>query len=371
MPALAEVAREKLHALDVNAQRRVLQATRAMGGVRVERGGQSLISFSSNDYLGMAMDARVIEAAREAAARYGAGAGASRLVTGNHPLYASLEARLAAWKGTEAALVFGSGYLANLGIISALMGRGDLVLADRLVHACLIDGARVSGAKLARFAHNDVDDCRRLLAAQRSAHRHCLIVTDEIFSMHGDAAPMEALSVLAREYDAWLLGDGAHSLKPVPGADLKMGTLSKALGSYGGYVCGERDVIDYLTSAARSFIFTTGLPPAVIGAADKALEIVMSEPGLADAPVVKARLFTDLAGLPQAVSPIVPVVLGDEARALAASRQLVDAGYLVSAIRPPTVPEGTSRLRFAFSALHADEDIEAVAGIVRREGWGL
>ncbi len=370
MPALASAAREKLHALERAGRRRVLTESHREEAAVVMRGGKRLLSFSCNDYLGLSHHPKVKEAAAKASQQFGAGAGAARLVTGNHPLYVQFEKKLAVWKGTEAALVFGSGYLANTGIIPALVGKGDLILADKLVHACLLDGAQLSGAKLLRFKHNDMGDCERLFAAHRAQHTHCLIVTDEVFSMDGDVAPLAELAALATTHDAWLMADGAHSFagKHAP-VDVYVGTLSKALGSYGGYVAAGRDVIDYITTSARSFMFSTGLPPASIAAADAALDIVMANPELSDMPLAKARLFTKTLGLPDAQSAIVPLVLGDEAKALAAAATLEEAGYLAVAIRPPTVPEGTSRLRFAFSALHPDEDIVKLAQVIKHEGW--
>lgn len=370
MPALAEVAREKLQALAGVSRRRELSVTARGEGVIVERGGKKLLSFCCNDYLGLSQDARVKAAAIEAVGQYGAGAGASRLVTGNHPLYSELETKLAAWKGTEAALVLGSGYLTNIGVIPVLVGKGDLVLADRLVHACLLDGALLSGAKLVRFRHNDMQDCEKLLTENRAKHQRCLIVTDEVFSMDGDLAPLAQLRALADTHDAWLLADGAHSLGlPHADVDIYTGTLSKALGSYGGVVCGSGALIDYLATSARSFMFSTGLPPAAVAAANTAVEIIMQTPELVQAPLAKARLFTQSLGLPEAQSQIVPLLLGEEAKALAAAQELELAGYCVSAIRPPTVPEHTSRLRFAFSALHEDADITKLADFIRVRDW--
>jgi 8-amino-7-oxononanoate synthase len=370
MPALAEVAREKLQALQAAERRRSLVTTEVGEGVTVLRGEKRLISFSSNDYLGLAQRPEVKAAAIAATERYGCGAAASRLVSGNHPLYTELETKLAAWKGTEKALVFGSGYLANMGILTALMNREDVIIADKLVHACLIDGAKLSGATLLRFAHNTVADCERLLKAYRDKYRNCLIVTEEVFSMDGDIAPLTELAQLAAKYDAWLMSDGAHAITPshLP-VDIAMGTLSKAFGGYGGYVCAKAEVIDYLTTTARSVLFSTGLPPAVIASAIAALDIIQGDPWLCDAPLAKAKLFTKALGLSQAQSPIVPLVLGEESRALMASRVLEAAGYLVVAIRPPTVPEGSSRLRLAFSALHRDEDILHLAGFIKEKGW--
>ena len=369
-PAPETYAQGKLDALEGLSLRRRLQETRRAGPDRAFRAGRELISFCCNDYLNLSHHPEVCRAAIQAIERYGAGAGASRLVTGNHPLYADLEARLARIKGTEAACVFGSGYLANIGIIPAFAGPGDLIVVDELGHACMHAGARLSRATTRTFAHNDPDSCRALLAAERGKHRHCLILTEGVFSMDGDLAPLPALSALAADFDAWLLVDDAHGFGVLGGGrgsaahwgdgvhvPLQMGTLSKAAGTYGGYLCAARPVVDFLVNRARSFVYSTGLPPSVVASAIAALDIIARDPGLTETPVLKARLFTSLLGLPPAESCIVPVVLGGADTALAASESLLEAGFLVIAIRPPTVPEGTARLRFTFSAAHRDEDI--------------
>lgn len=339
----------------------------------VARNGIKLLSFCDNDYLGLAEHPKVISAALEATAAYGAGAGAARLVSGNHPLYTALEESLARYKHTEAALVFGSGYLANIGTIPALVGHGDLVIADKLVHACILDGIRISGAKLYRFAHNDAEDAARLLWNHRHEYRHCLVITETIFSMDGDVAPMTDLRRICDANDAWLMTDDAHGIglpQPVK-ADIQLGTLSKAVGSYGGYVAGSKTLITHLVNTARSFIFSTGLPPATIGAAQAAVEIIMAEPERAQAAMDNARLFSRLVGLPEPQSTIVPLMMGEEAKAIAAAKALETAGFMVVAIRPPTVPEGTSRLRFAFSAKHKPADIERLAEAVNHACIGV
>ncbi len=369
-PAPETYAQGKLDALEGLSLRRRLQETRRAGPDRAFRAGRELISFCCNDYLNLSHHPEVCRAAIQAIESYGAGAGASRLVTGNHPLYADLEARLARFKGTEAACVFGSGYLANIGIIPAFAGADDLIVVDELGHACMHAGARLSRATTRTFAHNDPDSCRALLAAERGKHRHCLVLTEGVFSMDGDLAPLPALSALAADFDAWLLVDDAHGFGVLGGGrgsaahwgdgvhvPLQMGTLSKAAGTYGGYLCAARPVVDFLVNRARSFVYSTGLPPSVVASAIAALDIIARDPGLTETPVQKARLFTSLLGLPPAESCIVPVVLGDADDALAASESLLEAGFLVIAIRPPTVPEGTARLRFTFSAAHRDEDI--------------
>jgi 8-amino-7-oxononanoate synthase len=376
MYSLDEFAAGKLAGLK-GARLRRSPVTTARQGIYVERGGRRLLSFSCNDYLNLSGHPAIIKAAVAAAERYGIGAGASRLVTGNHPLYEELESRLARLKGTDAACVFGSGYLANTGIIPALVGPGDLVLVDELSHACINGGARLSGAAVHRYRHCDVADLQSLLEEHRAHHTHALIATDGVFSMDGDLAPLSELSALAQRYDAWLLVDDAHGLGVVgrgrgsvfangpADVPLQMGTLSKAAGGYGGYLCASQPVIDLMRTRARSFIYSTGLPPPVVAAAIAALDLIANEPDYVARPLQKARLFTRALNLPEAESAIVPVIIGDTDATLAASHMLEDEGFLVVPIRPPTVPVGTARLRFAFTAQHPDAEIERLAGIVR------
>lgn len=367
MPTLSEVASKKLQSLDAQGRKRTLVVSERQRDAGIIRDNRTLISFSCNDYLGLSQYPEVIRASQAALARYGHGAGASRLVTGNHPLYGELETQLAGYKGFEKALVFGSGYLANLGIIPTIMGKGDLIIADKLVHACLIDGAQLSGAKLLRFEHNNVADCERILTMYRKEYCHCLIVTDEVFSMDGDIAPLEPLSILAKHHDAWLMADGAHSLHSYASpVDIYMGTLSKTLGAYGGYVCAKAEVIEYLVSSARSFTFTTALPSSVIAGALQALKIIEAHPELITKTLQNAELFCEYMELPTPQSPIVPIILGEEEKALNASNKLKEQGFIVSAIRPPTVPLGTSRLRVTFSAMHDEDSILRLAKCVKR-----
>lgn len=383
MQSLDAFAGDKLTALEAKSLRRTLKPTRRLDGAVVERDGRRLISFSCNDYLNLSHHPAVRAAAAEAALNYGAGAAASRLVTGDHPLLGDLEKRLARLKGTEAACVFGSGYLANLGVIPTFAGPGDVILVDELAHACIWAGAKLSGARVLAFRHNDVADLDRLLKAERAAARHALVATDGVFSMDGDIAPLDALSATCAAHDAWLLSDDAHGVGVLaegrgsaalfPGADipLQMGTLSKAIGSYGGYVCGSQAVIDLLKTRARTVVYATGLPPASAAAALAALDIIENQPALTALPLAKARAFTDALGLPSATSAIVPVVIGSAAAALEASARLEAEGFLVVAIRPPTVPEGTARLRIAFSAAHADADVLRLAERVADIRGGL
>ncbi len=313
----------------------------------------------------------MIAAARRALERHGTGAGASRLVTGSHPGYAELERLLAEMKGTERALVFSSGYMANIGVIPALMGKEDLIVADRLCHACMWDGASLSGATVLRYNHNDLAHCRELLDADRARFGRCLILTETVFSMDGDCGPVDALSRLAHDYDAWLMTDDAHGLgfSSAEVADVQMGTLSKAAGSCGGYVCGSSELIDWLASRSRSLMFSTGLPPASVAASVAALRIIGKDAELLRKPLENARRFTTALGREPAASPIVPVIVGESERALAASSMLQEHGLLAVAIRPPTVPAGTARLRFAFSALHEAEPIERAAALLKAHGY--
>ena len=378
MRSLDEFATAKLGELERRSLRRVLADTTRVTGIWALRNGRRLLSFCCNDYLNLTHHPAIKEAAIQALRIYGVGAGASRLVTGNHPLFAELEARLARWKETEAATVFGSGYLANIGIIPTLVGDGDLVLIDELSHACLWAGARLSGATVISFRHADVGHVETLLTERRRQHARALIATDGVFSMDGDLAPLPALSALAQQHDAWLMSDDAHGLGVVgggrgsnfvqaPKADipLQMGTLSKALGAYGGYLCASATVSDLIRNRARSLIYSTGLPPPIAAAAIAALDLIEREPAYAALPLAKAKAFARAASLPEPASPIVPVVLGEAEAALAASRLLEDHGFLVTAIRPPTVPAGTARLRLTFTAQHPDAEIERLAKIVR------
>ncbi|MGH6871232.1 MAG: aminotransferase class I/II-fold pyridoxal phosphate-dependent enzyme [Rhizomicrobium sp.] len=374
MPPLDRFAQDKLAELDARNLRRRMVATARADGLWVTRGGRGLLSFSCNDYLNLSHHPAVKAAAVAAIAEHGAGAGASRLVTGNHPLFDTLEQRLASLKGTQAACVFGSGYLANAGIIPALIGEGDLVLVDALSHSCLWAGAQLSHGTVVTFRHNDVAHAAELLSGARSKHRNALIVTDGVFSMDGDRAPLAELAVLAGAHDAWLMSDDAHGLGVINGGrgaargievDLQMGTLSKALGSYGGYVCASQAVIDLIKTRARTLIYSTGLPPANAAAALAALDIIEADPELTARPLARAQSFTRACNLPLAQSPIVPVVLGDEIVALEAQQMLEREGFLAIAIRPPTVPSRTARLRLAFTAGHAEDDVARLAALVR------
>jgi len=372
MGSLDRFAADKLAALKVRSLARELATTDRGAGPRVLRAGRELLSFSCNDYLNLSTHPEIIAAAVAATTRYGVGAGGSRAVTGNHPLYAALEATLAERKGSAAALVFGSGYLANSGLIPALLGKDDLLLVDELAHACIWAGAKLSAAQVTTFPHNDLAALASLLATARPRHARAMIATETVFSMDGDRAPIGAIAALAERYDAWVLTDDAHGLGVVPPdaamarIPLQMGTLSKAVGGYGGYLCASTEVIALIRNRARSWVYTTGLPPATIAAAVAALRFMAANPEYCSRPLAHARRCTRLLGLPEATSPIVPLVVGDATAALALSQQLAHEGLLVTAIRPPTVPEGTARLRMTFSAAHTEADVDRLADAVRR-----
>lgn len=382
MDSLDIFAREKVAQIEARGLRRGLVETDRYSETGARRDGQDLISFCCNDYLNLSHHPAVIEAAKDATDRFGTGAGASRLITGNTPLYTELERKLAALKQTDDAIVFGSGYLTNIGVIPGLVGPDDLIIADELNHACLVAGARLSRAAVHLYAHGDASDCEALLRKHRAKHDRCMILTDGVFSMDGDIAPLAQLASMAREYDAWLLTDDAHGLGVLGGGrgssfldgqkediPLQMGTLSKAVGSYGGYLCASQPVIDLLRNRARSFVYSTGLPPGTIAAATKALEIIEADEALCAKPLANAKTFCRDLNLREPQTNIVPLILGQTERVMDASHALAARGYLVTGIRPPTVPEGTARLRFTFSAAHSEKDVRALASAVR--GLGL
>ncbi|HET6775152.1 MAG TPA: aminotransferase class I/II-fold pyridoxal phosphate-dependent enzyme [Acidimicrobiales bacterium] len=342
------------------------------GPVTGEVDGRPVVSFASNDYLGLTHHPAVVAAAHAALDRWGAGTGASRLVVGSRPLHAELEADLAAWKGTEAALLFPTGFAANVGLLATLGGADVTILSDELNHASIVDGARLARAAVAVYRHADLDHLAKLLVeADAPGRGPALVVTDSAFSMDGDGADVCALVELCAAHGALLVLDEAHAVLG-PDVDvaaatargtafLRVGTLSKALGSLGGFVAGPRRYVDLLVNRARPFIFTTAPTAADVAAAGAALAVLRSDEGAA----LTARLRRHVERLrPGHPTPIVPVVLGDEAAAMAAADGLLDRGLLVPAIRPPTVPVGTSRLRVALSAAHTDAHLDRlIAGL--------
>jgi 8-amino-7-oxononanoate synthase len=370
----------------VRAARGLVRRLRAHGEVRpgrFHRDGRWVVNFGSNDYLGLAADARVIDAARRSAERLGWGAGASPLVSGWTDAHEALAVALADFEKAEAVVLFPTGFAANLGTIAALVGKGDVVYSDRLNHACLIDGARLSGATVRVYPHADVDALASVLERDRGRFRRVMIATDGVFSMDGDVAPIDALADVADEHGAMLLVDEAHGTG-VFGPDgrgaasekgaaervpIRVGTLSKALGSIGGFVAGSARLAEHLIHRGRTQIYSTASPPAAAAAAREALAIVRAEPWRRDrVRQLAARLRPSLeaAGysLGPSVGPIVPILVGDPARAVALSERLDALDMFVPAIRPPTVPEGTARLRVSLSAAHTDDDLAAlVAGL--------
>jgi 8-amino-7-oxononanoate synthase len=341
-------------------------------------GGARLIDFSSNDYLGLAHHPALAEAMSACAARCGSGSGASHLVTGHGQEHAHLEEELAAFTGRERALLFSTGYMANLAVMSSLLARGERVLLDRLSHASLIDGARLSGAKLRRYGHADPASAARLLAADPG--HTALIATDGVFSMDGDLAPLPQLSRLAQAQDAWLVVDDAHGLGVVGasgrgvlehfalGSDavpVLVGTLGKAFGSFGAFVAGSATLIEFLIQKARAYIYTTALPQPVAAATRAALALAQAEGWRRERLqqlTARFRAAALDAGVPLGASttPIQPIVLGSAQAALTAQRALQEAGFWVVAIRPPTVPAASARLRVTLSALHTDEEVDTL-----------
>lgn len=350
------------------------------GWVRPLDSEEHLLDFSSNDYLALSEHPEVIAASRKYLEMFGAGAGAARLMSGDLEINHLLEQEVAQLKATEAALIFGSGYLANTGIIPALAGRGDLIITDRLSHASIYDGCQLSGSRTLRFRHNDLAHLRQLLQEKRSQFNSCLVVVESIYSMDGDRCPLAELTQLKKEYDFLLIVDEAHATglygengagvieeeNVSTGVDIVMGTFGKALGSYGAYVAGSRELIDFLVNSARTFIYSTALPPAVIGATLAALYLVKTEPQLRRELHEKVAYFKKQLrknGLQDDLGPtqIIPVMIGDSARALAIAEKLREKHIYVKAVRPPTVPEGTARLRFSITRYHRKEDLKDCA----------
>jgi len=349
---------------------------------QVQLAGRELIAFSSNDYLGLARHPRVI-AAQQAGAALGAGATASHLVNGHLQVHAELERKLAEVTGREAALVFSSGYMANVGTLCALVGRGDTVVSDKLNHASLIDGARLCGAASLRFGHSDPAALERQLQRAHGSGGNTLVAVDGVYSMDGDCAPLAQIADLCRRYDAWLMVDEAHGFGgmgsnelPLAGSaaaaglgqaevPVLMGTLGKAAGNAGAFVAGSRELIDFLVQFARPYIYTTGMPPAVAAGCLAAVEVMQDEPQLRAQLQRNIALFRRRAAalalpLAESASAIQPLLLGDEQRVMAVAAELQARGFLVGAIRPPTVPAGTARLRITLSAAHSEGQIEGL-----------
>jgi glycine C-acetyltransferase len=370
---------------------RSLRRVEGAQGSTVVLDGREVLLFCSNNYLGLADHPRLKAAAIAAVEQYGVGSGAARLVSGNMGLHEALEARLAGFKGGEAALLFNNGYAANTGIISALVGRGDTVFSDRLNHASIVDGCLLSRAEFVRYPHNDLAALRRLLERHQTGGRK-LVVVDGVFSMDGDLAPLPELVALKEEFGALLLVDDAHAtgvlgehgrgsaeLYGVTGrVDIQMGTLGKALGSFGAYAVASAEIVDYLRNRARSFIFSTSLPPAVLAASLAALDLVDSAEGAARrgrlaANTARFKELAQAAGFDTmgSATQIVPLMVGEASRTMEFSRLLLDEGIFVQGIRPPTVPAGSCRLRCTLMATHTLAQVERAAAAISSIGRRL
>lgn len=327
-----------------------------------------LINFCSNDYLGLSKHPKVIEACRKALKDYGHGAGASRLVSGNTILHEKLEQELANFKNRESSILFSSGYMANLGVLAALLESNDTVILDKLSHASLVDAARFSKAKLQIFAHNNMEVLEKILQRSQNFQKR-LIVTESVFSMDGDIANLPEIVRLAKKYNALTMIDEAHGTGTlgirgsgieehfdlIGQIDIVMGTMSKALGGMGGFVAGSQKLIDFLRNKSRTFIYTTALPPAICAGVLAALTIIKEDQTLINKLRQNIEFFSR-----DAITPIIPIMVGDEKKALDMSAQLFQKGVLLTAIRPPTVPKGTSRLRLTIQATHTKEEIECL-----------
>jgi 8-amino-7-oxononanoate synthase len=369
---------KKLLKITNQSQKRHIVTTIRKKDSVVTRNKKKLISFSCNDYLGLSQNKEVIEAGIKAIKKYGVGSGASRLVSGNNLLYEKLEYLLASFKNGEAACVFGSGYLTNTGVIPSLTTNKDLLIFDELSHASTNIGIKLSSSKSMKFNHNDTNHVEELLKKHRKKYISCFILTEGVFSMDGDRGRIKELAYLANKYDASIMLDDAHGfgvlgdgrgsqyeLNPVPEVLIQMGTLSKAIGSYGGFIVAPKTVVDLLHNKARSLIYTTGLPPSILASAIKSLEIIKRNKSLVKKPYDNAKLFCKLADLPEPESSIVTIILKSENKAIDASKILEKNGYYISAIRPPTVPINTSRLRLTFSASHKKKDIISLSKLIK------
>jgi 8-amino-7-oxononanoate synthase len=378
----------ELSSLEKQDLHRSLRVVESSQGTLITIAGRELVNFSSNDYLGLASHPEIASAMAEAAQRWGAGSTASRLICGTSAEHAALEEEIAAAKGTEAALVFSTGVAAATGTIPALVGRGDVVILDKLAHACLIDGVHASGAKMRVFPHNDLAKLESHLKWARETHPkgRTLIVTESVFSMDGDLAPLREIVELKDRHGAILFLDEAHAvgvrgrgaqglageLGLAERIEIQMGTLGKALGVSGGYIAGSRPLIDFLINRARSFIFSTAPSPAIAAASRASLRIVQSPEGDA----LRTRLQENLSLLAGAMkaklppSAIMPLILGGEERALSEAARLQEAGFFVPAIRYPTVPRKTARLRITLSAAHTPEQIRGLAAALRENAKG-
>lgn len=362
--------------LDLNNLKRELRLVQGAQGSRVNLSGHQIMNFCSNNYLDLANDARLRQAAKDCMDREGFGSGASRLICGNMDAHVALEKKIAQFKETEGCLLFNTGYMANVGIISSLFDREDVIFADKLNHASIVDGIRLSQAEMKRYAHNDMAALEAMLKNSHGFKKRC-IITDSVFSMDGDIAPLDKIVELAQKYDCIVMIDEAHAFgvlgKKGKGLaeyfgvekkiDIQMGTLSKAAGSFGAYCCGSHDLITYLFNKARSFIYTTGLPASVAAASLRAVEIIEEDQQrrqqlLNNAGYLRAQIRLMGFETTNAPTPIIPIIVKDPLIALQFSRRLLERGIFVSAIRPPTVPVNTARLRITVMSSHTKEELD-------------
>ncbi len=371
--------RAQLEAKEKEQNKRSIKVYEPIDAVRVKRNNREFIMMASNNYLSLTYDLRVQQAAKYAVEQYGTGSGGARLTSGTFPLFNELELGIADFKHTEQALVFNTGYMANVGTITALMNKNSVIISDELNHASIIDGCRLSGAHIERYKHKDVEHAEYILKNYKSAYK--MIITDGVFSMDGDIAPLDKLYELGKEYNALLMVDDAHSTGVLGNGrgtahhfgltdvDVQLGTLSKALGSVGGYVAGRKELIEYLVNYSRSFIFSTALSPADIGAALEALTIVKNEPlvveQLNENTAYMANKLQSMGIECDDETPIFPIIVGDNERALSLAYELELRGIIITAIRPPTVPVGESRLRMTVTAAHSQEQLDYVANTLR------
>ncbi|MCE2687727.1 MAG: aminotransferase class I/II-fold pyridoxal phosphate-dependent enzyme [Rickettsiales bacterium] len=337
-----------------------------------------LISFADNDYLNLVDCNKIKKVAIKAIEKYGVGAGSSRYITGNNIFYQKIEEKIAKMKNRQASLLFSSGYSVAVGVIPALVSRGDLIIADRLIHSCLIDGAKLSGAKMIRFAHNDMINCENILMQNRHLFTRCLIISESIFSMDGDVGKINDLWSLAKKFNCGLLIDEAHSFGvkdfTISKQDLQVknsafylqiGTLSKAVGAIGGYVAGDKVAVKYLKNFAKTAIYSTALPPAILASINESLKII-AKGDRAFKAWRNVDYFCELMNLPKSQSLIVPILVGDNKKALDIANYVKNQGFIISAIRPPTVPVGKARLRIAFCSNHLKKDVERLVKIVKK-----
>ena len=371
--------RAQLEAKEKEQNKRSIKGYEPIDAVRVKRNNREFLMMASNNYLGLTHDLRVQQAAKYAVEEYGTGSGGARLTSGTFPLFNELELGIADFKHTEQALVFNTGYMANVGTITALMNKNSIIISDELNHASIIDGCRLSGARIERYNHKDIEHAEHILKNYKSSHK--MIITDGVFSMDGDIAPLDRLYELSKEYNALLMVDDAHATGVIGNGrgtahhfgltdvDVQLGTLSKALGSVGGYVAGRKELIEYLVNYSRSFIFSTALSPADIGAALEALTIVKNEPlvveQLNENTAYMANKLQSMGIECDDETPIFPIIVGDNERALSLAYELELRGIIITAIRPPTVPVGESRLRMTVTAAHSQEQLDYVANTLR------